>query len=77
MSFDTGIFLLWLVSSLFMMAGAGIAFWWACRSGQFRDQDRARYLALRGRIPGNEEVDSACVKPDHSGANREKEDIRC
>lgn len=31
-----------------------IAFVWALGSGQFSDQDRARYLALAGDSPGEE-----------------------
>lgn len=50
-NFDTGLFLIWLVSGVLMMTGAAIAFIWAWRSGQFRDRDRARYLALWSGIP--------------------------
>jgi len=39
---------------LYLFAGIGLCgavFYWAVASGQFRDQERARYLPLFGRAP--------------------------
>jgi len=39
-------FIRWLIFTIILFAFVGIAAIWAFRSGQFKDQDRARYLAL-------------------------------
>jgi cbb3-type cytochrome oxidase maturation protein len=39
---------------LYLFAGIGLCvavFYWAVASGQFRDQERARYLPLLGKAP--------------------------
>ena len=47
----------WIVFTVLATAGIIAAFVWAIRSRQFANQDRARYLALRSRMP-------ACGEPD-------------
>jgi cbb3-type cytochrome oxidase maturation protein len=69
-NFDLGILLLWLVSGALMMTGAAIAFFWALRSGQFRDRDRARYLALWSGIPEDEKREGE--KPEKKGEKAQR-----
>ncbi len=43
---------LWVGFSLMCVLGLSVVFVWAWRAGQFRDQDRARWLALWAEVPG-------------------------
>jgi len=43
---------MWIAFLSVVGAGVIAVFVWAVRARQFRDQDRARYLALRSGIPG-------------------------
>ncbi len=47
---------LWLAYGLFVAVAVGAAVWWAKHTGQFRDQDRARYLPLDAEIPEEDEL---------------------
>lgn len=58
-------FFMWIGFLFLMIIGIVLVFIWAIRSGQFRNQDRARYLPLpngratahrarKKRTPGNE-----------------------
>ncbi len=42
---------LWVVLVLVSLWISFLVFFWALRSGQFSDQDRARYIPLRGSQP--------------------------
>jgi cbb3-type cytochrome oxidase maturation protein len=44
----------WVAFSLLTLGGLAAFLVWAIRSGQFSDQDRARYLPLLGGIPNDE-----------------------
>ena len=46
---------MWIGFLLLMIACIGVFFLWGIRHGQFADQERARYLALRSGIPPAEE----------------------
>jgi cbb3-type cytochrome oxidase maturation protein len=50
-------FTYWLLFSLLVLAGSAAFFWWAYRAGHFRDQDRARHLALWAEVP-EEKIES-------------------
>lgn len=52
-SMDQYLFL-WVGFSLMSALGMSIVFAWAWKAGQFRDQGRARYLALWAQVPGDE-----------------------
>jgi nitrogen fixation-related uncharacterized protein len=41
----------WLAFTALMLVAVAAVLWWAIRSGQFRRQDRARYLPLDGPPP--------------------------
>ncbi|MBI5583150.1 MAG: cbb3-type cytochrome oxidase assembly protein CcoS [Deltaproteobacteria bacterium] len=41
----------WLVLVVFSLGISLLAFFWGLQSGQFSDQERARYLPLRGDRP--------------------------
>ena len=49
---------MWIGFLLLMSGGIGVFFFWGVRSGQFANQQRARFLALDAEIPdtlpGNE-----------------------
>lgn len=47
--------LIWVGFLLLMSCGIGVFFLWGIRTGQFADQDRARYLPLQSGIPPVEE----------------------
>lgn len=42
---------IWIGFLLLMSCGIGAFFLWGIRTGQFADQDRARYLPLQSGIP--------------------------
>jgi len=46
---------LWIGFLLLMTGCVGAFFFWAVRSGQMSQQDRARYLALQSGIPEEDE----------------------
>lgn len=52
-------FFMWLGFLLLMTGGIAAFFLWAIRSGQFSDQDRARYLPLESGIPPGGQPDAA------------------
>ena len=52
---ESSLFFLWLGISLLMFLGVLAAVIWAIRARQFSDQDRARYLALQSKVPGEED----------------------
>ena len=45
----------WIGFTVLALAGIALVLVWAVRSRQFRDQDRARYLALRSGIPSDDD----------------------
>ncbi|GFO54043.1 hypothetical protein GMSM_10500 [Geomonas sp. Red276] len=47
----TTFLVMWALFFLLMCGGLWGFFLWAIRSGQFEDQDRARYLPLESGIP--------------------------
>ena len=51
---ETRLLILWITFTAIALAGVIAVFIWALRSGQFRQQDRARHLALRSEIPPEE-----------------------
>ncbi|QWV93451.1 cbb3-type cytochrome oxidase assembly protein CcoS [Geomonas oryzisoli] len=48
--------LIWMCLPLLMCAALIVFFVWGVRSGQFADQERARYLALDSGIPEGDET---------------------
>jgi nitrogen fixation-related uncharacterized protein len=48
---DSALLLVWIAFSGVALAGILAVLVWAVRSGQFGDQDRARYLPLESEIP--------------------------
>ncbi len=54
-------FALWIVLVLVSLWISFLVFFWALRSGQFSDQDRARYIPLRGYQPTSK-VESKAAK---------------
>jgi cbb3-type cytochrome oxidase maturation protein len=48
----------WMMLVGVSLGASIVAFVWALRSGQFQDQGRARYLALRDAAPGSEAAES-------------------
>jgi cbb3-type cytochrome oxidase maturation protein len=61
---ENALLVAWIAFTLTGMAAVVTVFVWALRSGQFTDQDRARYLPLTSGIP----EDSAVGKP--AGSNK-------
>jgi cbb3-type cytochrome oxidase maturation protein len=51
MSYSNAFLAMWIGFAAITMAGVGAALWWAIKSGQFKDSDRARYLPLMSGIP--------------------------
>ena len=51
MSPEANLLVVWVTFLVLGLAGLAAALVWAVRKGQFRDQDRARYLPLTGKIP--------------------------
>ncbi|UPU36028.1 cbb3-type cytochrome oxidase assembly protein CcoS [Geomonas paludis] len=57
---DTPAFLfIWMCFPLLMCGTLIVFFLWGVRSGQFADQERARYLALDSGIPEDQEGNGA------------------
>jgi cbb3-type cytochrome oxidase maturation protein len=53
----------WIVFVILVFGAIGGAIYWAARSGQFKDQDRARYLPLMSGIPEEpDEKDNKRIK---------------
>jgi len=51
-AFDQNVFIaVWITFTALALVAIAAVLVWAVRSRQFRDQDRARYLALRSGIP--------------------------
>jgi cbb3-type cytochrome oxidase maturation protein len=48
---DTVFFFYWISFSILVLAAGGIVFYWAFRRGLFKDQERARHLALWAEMP--------------------------
>jgi nitrogen fixation-related uncharacterized protein len=48
---QTGLLFLWVAFAAVALAGIVAVIVWAVRSGQFANQDRARYLPLESGIP--------------------------
>ncbi len=44
-------FPVWIILVVFSLGISLAAFFWGLQSGQFSDQERARYLPLRDRLP--------------------------
>lgn len=55
---------LWIGFLLLMSGGIAALFLWGIRSGQFKDQDRARYLALYSGIPDAVQTDTWLPPPE-------------
>lgn len=53
-------------TAIILISLAFVAFW-AYRSRQFTDQDRARYLALRSGPPSDEKAPGKPVAPQQNG----------
>jgi cbb3-type cytochrome oxidase maturation protein len=51
MSYSNAFLAMWIGFAVMTMAGVGAVLWWAIKSGQFKDNDRARYLPLMSGIP--------------------------
>lgn len=49
----------WLTFSILVLVFCGLIVYLAYRAGYFRDQDRARYLALWAEVPEDNEKESA------------------
>jgi nitrogen fixation-related uncharacterized protein len=49
----TGLLILWVVFASVALAAIIAVLVWAVRSGQFSNQDAARYLPLKSGIPGS------------------------
>jgi nitrogen fixation-related uncharacterized protein len=47
-------FYYWISFSILILAASGLVFFWAYRRGYFKNQDRARYLALWAEAPSDE-----------------------
>jgi hypothetical protein len=45
----------WLTFSLMLIGAAAVVAVWAARAGHFRNQDRARHLALYSHVPEDDE----------------------
>jgi cbb3-type cytochrome oxidase maturation protein len=48
---DTLFFFYWISFSILVLVASGMVFYWALRKGHFKDQERARYLALWAEMP--------------------------
>jgi nitrogen fixation-related uncharacterized protein len=51
---------MWISFTVLALAGIAAVLVWAVRSRQFRDQDRARYLALNSGIPSDADKERRC-----------------
>jgi nitrogen fixation-related uncharacterized protein len=58
--------LLWLGMAAIYLSGVAVVLYWAIKSGQFRNQDHARYLPLEAREIG-ETVEEGTRGRNHEG----------
>ena len=54
---ETEFTIFWLTAFVCLTVSYSLFFWFACRCGMFRDQERARHLPLWAEVPGQEEGD--------------------
>ena len=73
MTSDTGFLLIWVAFTLLMLSWVLAVVIWAARSRQFRDQDRARYLALWSGIPDDDAPQS---DPNCTGGKEAKDNVQ-
>ncbi len=52
----------WIGFTLIAVSGIAVVIWWAFKSGQFNDQDRARHLPLESYIPEDDEKNNNKTK---------------
>ncbi|RPI60869.1 MAG: hypothetical protein EHM48_06545 [Planctomycetaceae bacterium] len=69
LSAETGLLIMWVVFSALALLAVIAVFVWAIRTRQFRNQDRARYLALDSKI----EDDQTPAPPDSPASGEKKE----
>ncbi|GAW68207.1 hypothetical protein GPEL0_01f4442 [Geoanaerobacter pelophilus] len=63
---------MWIGFLLLMSTALGAVFVWAIRSGQFSNQQRARYLALEAAIPDEEQLPEVTPKAKRKEAGRKE-----
>lgn len=63
-------FLYWLSFAGLILAAAAITIAWAFRKGHFRDQERARYLALWAGTPEEEKKNGKTTGSGSAGTHR-------
>lgn len=67
---DVMFFHYWIAFSILVLIAAGIAIAWANLKGLFRDQDRARHLALWAEVPEDGKVPAGLPAPGSSQAQK-------
>jgi cbb3-type cytochrome oxidase maturation protein len=65
LSNDTRFLLVWLAVTALMLTAVIAALVWAARSGQFKDQQRARSLPLTGQTPDDADATRAANADEH------------
>ena len=66
-------FMYWIGFSILVLIAGGLAFAWSRKSGYFRDQDRARYLALWAEVPEEDKQHTeprVPAAPEHTDEHR-------
>ena len=75
MSLHSHLLLVWLTMTALGVTGLALALLWAIRSGQFQQQDRARYLPLESHVPDDQEWAARPQRaPETPAEQRERDD---
>ena len=74
LSFSDSLMLSWLVEAALGLAAIALVIIWAVKTGQFSDQDRARYLPLHSDRPLDSEENAPAPAKTDSGCKQEVED---
>ena len=67
---DAGLFIIWITFTVAALIGLCAVLVWAVRSRQFSNQDEARYLPLRSRIPEDAQAEACATKTTGGRASR-------
>lgn len=66
---DASFFYYWITFSILVLTASCLAFFWLYRKGYFRNQDRARYLALWAEVPGIKSKDTSTTETERRSGN--------
>lgn len=67
---DYHFFMYWISFSALVVIAAALAFSWAFRAGHFKDQERAKHLALWAEMPQEEQQSKYATDEGRRTQNR-------